>query len=91
MSYRPGEITTAKLNRAFPFKVDIPCPRGGLGRRGITMRIWCRERCVAGAWDERPHEVREYGQAPVQCVRLFFEDSIFARDFRDAFGGTLRE
>jgi hypothetical protein len=91
VSYRPGEVTTAKLNRAFPFKVDIVYPRGGLGRQELTMRIWCREHCEADAWESRPHEVREVGRDPVQCLRFYFADAELARQFRDAFGGVLRE
>jgi hypothetical protein len=91
MSYRPGETTTAKLNRSFPYKVDIPSPKGGLGRRELTMTVWCGKNCDAGAWACRPHEVREYGQTPVQCIRFYFGSGDPARAFRDAFGGTLRE
>ena len=61
MSYRPGELTTAKLNRAFPFKVDITFPRGGLGRLELTMTVWCGKHCDVGAWACRPHLVREPG------------------------------
>ena len=91
VSYRPGETTTAKLNRAFPFKVDIARPRGGLGRLELDMTTWCRERCDANAWACRPHEVREVGHTPVQCLRFYFGDGERAREFRDSFGGTLRE
>jgi hypothetical protein len=91
VSYWPGEVTTAKLNRAFPFKVDIAQPRGGLGRVELTMTAWCRQHCEADAWACRPHEVREAGHSPVQCLRFYFGDAERARRFREAFGGTLRE
>lgn len=91
MSYRPGEVTRTKLDRTFPFKVDIPSPRGGLGRQELTMTVWCGQQCAVGTWATRPCEERETGSDPVQYLRFYFGDRELAQRFREAFGGVLRE
>ncbi len=65
MVYRKGERTNQQREREFPFSVDIPIPRDGLGDARLGM-IWeASKACRHGAevWSHSTHikgELRQW-------------------------------
>ena len=80
MSPDKGRISFEAIERDFPHHVDMPVPKGGLGKKLATMYAWHKMRGVQamhgrGRRDENGRDI----------IRWCFGDPALATDFATEF------
>jgi hypothetical protein len=83
---RLGSIETAMAparddhdgRTAFPFRLSIAVPRGGLGQRDTQITAWLDENCGADGWSITPSGVRGVLN---DGVSIYFADVTLASAF----------
>ena len=68
--------------RRFLYRVDIPVPGSGLGRRLTEMHDWCRQNVVPSGWAQHGHGERRRGERPVDFARFYLATEADAEAFR---------
>ena len=74
----------------YPWRVDIPVPKGGLLQRINAMHAWCREELEGEPWENHGRSgPRDAKGIPTQVSRFYFEDRAAAERFRVRWGGEI--
>jgi|GEM_PF-7090504 len=77
-------ISRKKLyEQNFPYKVDIPVPPEGLGRRINEMVAWCKENVAQWESHGRSEGLQDF-------ARFYFMDAKTAEFFATRWGGQIR-
>jgi hypothetical protein len=83
MSHHKRRPTAKTIGRDFPFVVEIPVPRGGLGKCLDSMHDFHAQRGIAACIG------RGRGNDGRICLRWYFSDHAKAVSFAVEFDGKL--
>ena len=83
MTYRKGEMTPKRVDREFPYQVELAIPEGGL-KNIRELDAFCRGRGFVVATRRIGKRRRERGS---DAVRYCFADPAHADAFLARFGG----
>ncbi len=71
----------------YRYRVDLPVPRYGLGRKIDDMDDWCHQ--YVGDFEHHGWQKRVAGHIPIDYIRYYFDLAEIARQFHKLFGGDI--
>lgn len=85
---RRSKTLREEAETRYPWRVDIPVPSDGLGKKLNDMETWCRAELLDEPWERHGRSVPEDAQGiKTQVSRFYFKDGAAAQVFQAQWGG----